>query len=458
MSTLSSSFANGDPSTIKNSCRSSLTLLCEDFDLSEYIFLDSGVWTHLLTGFDATFGELPFFDLICCLMARILFHVDHAHALASAFSASRVQSILEFVIANPSRPNQYLVNLVCNVLPDLRSGCEAGFPLPFAVFSALRARPLLRVDLIFLRNYCSRTFIADENYASNHRAFIRAVFDLFTEFANDEQLLVLSVAILFREMSQHPSDVVRVLSKRGTSYLGALYALIQHPSPKVAELAIRTVTAAFEPKSEVVRQLDLEGLPLATVFAHCASESHNLARFCVQLLCALCGADSAYCAANGVPEFLVAVAREANAYRIRVEALMTLTVFLTAAELPVLEPTGVHAMLTVLLSGVDADSPIAVNLLWAISILRLKFGAAGLGEQLEDILTECGASEFIEACEDSPDERLAVVLNRMSRQDWSELQPIFAQQSAVHEQVLKLQATVEAAKGKRTIIFVRNSS
>jgi hypothetical protein len=220
---------------------------------------------------------------------------------------------------------------------------------------------------------------------------------------------------------------------------------------------MRTVTAAVEPPFDVsAPPIDVSALPLATVCTHCASEGDPLALVSVQLLRALCGTEPDYCAANGIPAFLVGLAGEAGAFRIRAQALTALAVFLTAAELTALDPAAVRAILGVLFGAVDADSPVAPPLLWAVFHLRIKFAGAGLGKDLEAMLVECGAQEFIEACEDSGDERFAEVLEFVNSQPNVELPEVFGAYSTIHEEVMKLQAIVDVAKGKRKITFVRS--
>jgi hypothetical protein len=299
--------------------------------------------------------------------------------------------------------------------------------------------------------------------AAEYRAFIREIVDLCPVLAADEERLLRAVAIVFAHMFAHPAAGIRAIAKPGTHYLQVIYSLMEHPTARIAELAIGTickaVDAPFEPGGG--RVIDVAGLPIASLRAHCETEGDPLAWASIQLIRALCRADPGYTAAHGIPEFLLTFIGVAEAYRMRSEATVGLVYFLVAADAAAFGERPiemVRPLLETVLSSVEPEGPIANGVVWAIFNLKLKFSCMGLDDEIERVLIECDAPAFLEACQDLDREELTQLVEHVRSFDSSAFTETIEQLSDLKARIVNAQAVVDVAKGRRKLEFTFRGS
>jgi hypothetical protein len=197
-----------------------------------------GVWLCLLSAFDASFSAFPAFDIICCVMARLLDFVPKAASLVAQFDNARICALFDLLLASPERPSHYIVNLLCNLYAD-RPDWPVDSPPALSILHALRVRPLVPVNFVFIKHFAVQSVATCGEATREFRAFVREIVDLCREFSDSERMLHLALAVVFRLIHDH-RGLIAAIAKRSL-HSATLCALAGHPNADIAVLAIGTV-------------------------------------------------------------------------------------------------------------------------------------------------------------------------------------------------------------------------
>jgi hypothetical protein len=467
---LSASLASLDPAAMDAACRATLASFVPGHTLPESIFIKTGAWAHLLAAYDASIGMERGWDLLCFVMARILFYVPRAAALVEEFSDRRIVATLNFLMANPNRPSQFAINLLCNLLPDCRSIPESCLPkpTPLTVFHLLRERPITHSDLIFIKHYSSYFRDVGSDCLRQRRHFIREVVDFLGELAGDFDFLHVGVAILFRALD-HLSVALRALLKPPVSRIRTIFELMMHPHVPVAGLAIGMIRRILDALFDVVSveesldlHIDLADLPIPALRAHCEAPDDPLLWPSLQLLRAVCRRDCGLSLAHGIPQFLAAFVAEGPAYRLRAEAILGIVGLLAGAEVPLLGDNAVAAahaiapLLRVVFEHTDADGAISHAVLWGIFGLKIRFALYGYERQFEEALAPCDAEAFFDGCDELDDPELSELLANFRTMDFGTLDGLAETLAVAEAQIQERQQLADRQRPPRTIHFVYN--
>jgi hypothetical protein len=138
---------SGDPDVIFPYLMLLIDAIVPGVLLPDSFFIDSGLWSQLVTTLSLNLSNPPFFDELCFLMARIAFHTK---TLGRDFPDVLFTTLLRFIVATPDSPHYYLINLLVNLIDD-HGGSLLIIKLKFDVLiGILASRPLVECDLVLL--------------------------------------------------------------------------------------------------------------------------------------------------------------------------------------------------------------------------------------------------------------------------------------------------------------------
>jgi hypothetical protein len=230
ISNLTTLFSAGDSSLILQAIPPFLDAFLPNITLPGSFFIESGLWSQLISALISSYDNPVFFDEICFLMARIIFFTND---VATEFSYHVLDDLIQFFLANPERPHYYLINLMANVL-SASQGILHLYNKNHIAIEILSRRPLLECDLVFLSHLAPRLDFDKEN--ADALAFLNLLVSYIPIYLENDLRLFRILLFLLNKCCRHCSKKTTFAPEFLVgNCLGVFFQLLSFPDPLVLE-------------------------------------------------------------------------------------------------------------------------------------------------------------------------------------------------------------------------------
>jgi hypothetical protein len=366
------------------------------------------LWDALTTALPLSFKSDRLFDLLCFVMARLLFHapgiVDESQE-SSLFYLGR--EVLKFIISNPDRQNYYQVNFLANLLDDLIHKSYDWAPLD--ILHLLQSRPMSAADFLFLKHYVLHFGPAGVEAQAHFVEFIREFVHWFLELVDGEpENLRIAIATV-AGLCHHTQPNCRAVAED----CRVIYRLLELPNHDIVTGCLVVVYELVDQ----VPELSLDEFPLDHVKSLVADDADPdispVAWEAIQVLRVLCERRGSFALAADVPAFMVALVGTGCPYRLRVHAVSAVAEFLYYTDPwatqgvvgdQFLEVIG--TLLGFVIENAEGDTGLASKAVWTVQGLRYRLLGLGLDRECAAMFAAYEIEAFFERCAEFDDSEI----------------------------------------------------